>query len=373
MADGDRAAPHGAAGDGRHREASRRPAPTRCCTPTEVAAADRVRRRDPEAASRSSARTASRSRRTSSSPSSSGKLWLLQIRPFNESRAGAGARAPDRRWTRRWRRTWTARSTCGRQRSEDRIDAIVARSPRAVALARRRCCPRRRAAPIRSTATRRPASAGSKGMRLANEGVVQDVKQPAGRAAAVEGRRSAPGRPDLRPAAGRPRVQRGRSPASSVAAWTTTASRCSTSPTRRSRAMPSTAATTSRTSAASASWWSRWRCSRRSPTRIPNDIEARQRVLKTTRRHRRRLLAVRPPHGAHLRSEDEERSCGARSQVGDRATLYEWRRLDAVAELELRGRHGDARGDAAAAVRHRLSRARRRRSSASSRRRRSPS
>ena len=44
----------------------------------------------------------------------------------------------------------------------------------------------------------------------------------------------------------------------------------------------------------------------------PDDVEARRRVLKTTRGHGRRLLADGQPHGAHVRPGRRARSRGAR-------------------------------------------------------------
>ena len=210
------------------------------------------------------------------------------------------------------------------------------------------------------------------GSRLANEGVVRDVKQPPG---ALLKLRDVDPRllgqtfdlPPVDPAfnarsRGRAHRQHGRlrpGGARPVA-------------TRPSRAMPNTAPTTSRTWAASASWWWRWRCSRRWPTCTRTTSRRGARVLKTTRGHGRRLLAVGQPHGAHLRPGDAQAhaACGAHRRPGDAVRVAG---LDAVAQLELGRRHGDARGDAAAPLRQGLSGARGARSSASSTTRRRPS
>ena len=107
-----------------------------------------------------------------------GKLWLLQIRPFNESRAARGASSPDPDGQGAGSQSRQDASTCAR-RFDETVAAMRKASGR-VALAAAALCLGPGALPIRSTATRRPASAGSRALRLANEGVVKDVKQPPG-------------------------------------------------------------------------------------------------------------------------------------------------------------------------------------------------
>ena len=104
----------------------------------------------------------------------------------------------------------------------------------------------------------------------------------------------------------------------------------------------------------------------------PDDIEARRRVLKDTVVTADGFSQYDSPHRAHLRSEDADAhaAAGADRRPGDAVRMG---RLDALAELELRRRHGDARSDARPAVRQGLSAVGGRDQAASSTRRRSPS
>ena len=94
-------APHGPAGDGRHREAaglgSRDPARAR-----RGRAADRLRRRNPQAVP--AARRGRQARRGGRGVRFRGRQALAAAdRPFNESRAARGGELTSSRWTRRWK------------------------------------------------------------------------------------------------------------------------------------------------------------------------------------------------------------------------------------------------------------------------------
>ena len=249
-----------------------------------------------------------------------GRLWLLQIRPFNESRQARGSSVPDRDGQGRSNANLRARRRHAGGRQVSAGQSFCAALPRRGARPRGRCG--RRLSARRLRVHRHPPARGHPPRHTKAWFATSSSRRArcwASRTSTCACSAQTFDLPAARPGvhrAGRrhPRRRHGR----------LRPRPCSTSPTRPSRATPSTARDYRQNVGSVGKLVVALALFQALADPYPDDLGGARARAEEHDGDGRRLLAVRPPHGAHSSTPRRAPSCGAPCASATGASLYEW-------------------------------------------------